>query len=477
MIPSDPIVKQSPLKRGIFETTYFPSEGILFGQLSSGRTTYKELTETLSNINYDYCIDTDALKKLINGFSKQLPIAKSRIIRKIPRLNYCFQDRYPQDLATAGLKSQVEKPVMVEKDEILVNLISNSKYYVQSPNGDENILMEVDFDLSFLCGNNTRVESNAVVSNIEGYVYKSSVGAVLVSPYNNYRSIGKMHEILGPESDSIFVEMDISADTNIEIRNSVLVNGMIRSAYIDAGGDIYSRIGIKNPKKNTDLEIRAGHAVITSGISDYRLWAGHLIFSKNWIERSVITCLGSIVTPFIRNTIVNVGVKFITRDILAGCQIYLGKELSDNSDFISLSKKLKLHNKKLKDIVLKINNTKLNIIRELQKCQELDKTKLTYNMLIDRFILSINGHLSRYKKLLNTHKEYKFQVDKDIFSIEYLEHYLNLENSSIMVYGTVVARTKIIGPNNTIEIENNQSNVEFFLESGTQTLKMRKLQN
>ncbi len=469
------------LLSGQLKLSILKQDELVLGEISNGSASSADIIAGLSRSGIKHGLQTENIEKLAAGYRGQLPIAISQIRVDIVKFKITFSDDVDTEKddpyqILAGLHNK-EISGMVMAGDRLLSITSTSKRILLKPSGKEKILSDAGSkEARHFCGKNVRVneKGNAIYATKDGVAQITTRGKVSVFPFEAHRSIGKVHGNIETEH-AMLVQGDITGGANISSMATLIVRGVIRASNIRCGGDLDCSNGLDNHHQKDDGEVRVEHNLKTSNIKNFKVWVGSKLFAHRIIDHSEVDVLDTLACPRIADSKIAVHNRIITYNIVRDCVIRFGPGAVEDPFItrfkqIHLSRSRKHHDKHLS---LEYQQAHLEQLRQksllvLRRLKTEGQSSAMVGNVLKRYVTTMEENFRIYKNDYEGLVEIEQIVKQERAELAYNTSLIeSFDRPSIMVVGKMEAGTRIIGPEDTIQLEKSVSSTIVTLDPET----------
>lgn len=477
------------LQNGAIELTILRDGSLLLAEIKRGYVNEKELLIDLHKSGFGYGLIDKSLKLLDQGHKGQILLATA-FIQNEPAgvwthstLDFSFENI----LEIVKTESFDLKSISfsVKEEERIVTITSTPKTILRYPDGRKKQLEDLGIEAANkLCGDNVQLnsETKSILSQIEGSLNRSIYGVISVYPEKKLRSIGKVHGKV-KEKQSLLIEQDVLDDSYIDIPSNLIVKGFIKSSIVEVEGNIVSHLGIENSSTRDFASIKAGQSIYTTHLTNYPVWAGSQIIVNKKIENCTIQCLDTIASPVISDCNVFVGNKLVVKDIINESEIFLSNKYVENDELTSRKSYHNQHEKRMIDLEntitaekTQIEVNRIKVITQIKKLRKTSENSYNSDLVLNRFFESISDGYKKLDKSINDYASTLDLFEKERLELSFFEQQLHHDtNPEIIVFGRIEPGTVITAPNQTLNINEELTQVSIKLDKVRGILKIEPL--
>ena len=428
--------KRVTLANGLLEITALNEGRIVLGELIRGYTSRRELRLAITEAGYPCNIMPKSLEALENGHREQIPVAVATEKAEASTVWRHFEKIIARHWAIEKVSTRREGDIdfsgRVQTGDRLLTITSSPQIMLQYPDGRKMPIRRINTQpehIDRIVGKNTRRgdKANSIIAAIDGCVHNSLYGIISVYPIIAFRNVAKLNREFG-ERSAVEVEHDVLPGATVETPSNLIVNGMIKSAHVNTGGNIHCMMGIDNNIKTKTAVVQAGQNVYTRSIQNYDVWVGGNLVVDQTIMGSKVRCLRQMVVPEIGGSEILVGHRLFADTIRKGTAIILGemtveaRELHQRRSFFQQrAKKLRdLENDLLQDRMM-IENSKHRAALLLRRMRRSEKFSQKSDIILARFAGNLEMALERYQKHVGQFKSIVRQHEIERLELAFLE--------------------------------------------------------
>lgn len=490
-----PVKRQDlDLPDSVLRLTRIRDDRLILAELIDSSIGKDDILTTIRQAGIRHGFIDSGIDLLSKGQKGQVPLARAEVMDLPARTsNVGLELPMINEVAVSGrfeLLEEVDVSFPVKAGDILLTIDDPPKTIIRYPDGQERILREhKSVDPKVFLGENTSVNKNgnAIVTDIDGLAHTTVYGSVSVYPSEKTFSVGGTHGNIRQQS-AFVVEQNVGDGAQVETVSSLVVQGAVHGAYLQAAGNIQIASTAGNSASNHEVKIIAGQSLRCLTLEDTPVWAGSHVIVAQGMVRCDIECLDTVITPMISASNVTVGNRLIVRDVEGQSMIKMGnghiadqrqrdKEATHNQHSIrysDLEQGLYEHRSVY-------GKTRENLVRQIEVLRNRSinsSQKQKAKQMVIRLFNSMSESLEIYKKDLDEYISAAEKMDQEQVALDYYQLKLNSFNDPhILVFGTMETGTLIEGPVDKLTLNGPFTKGRIGLDPHSGKLKLEPLKD
>lgn len=463
------------LQEGVLELTIIAGGRIALGQLKSGQADREDLIKQLIAAGVRTGFYDPGLAMISNGNHDKVPVAAARVLSSPGHST--MSHKIASAPAAQGDWETWRAPKLdgpVQEGDLIIQVEDTPVTSILNISGRRVELSRgADRDASQFVGIGTRPsnDNTAVVADRSGYAFRTLFGEARVLDTEEIpafsRTMGKARW-----DGSLNVLNDIREGSRAEVEGTLVVNGNVSGASLEANGNVHIEGRADNAGHEGSASISAGQSLRARDLKQTKVWAGRDIHVTQSIEKCQVQCLGICVARHIKGGEVRVGERLLAETITGAASVYLGARHIDTHDLESEISYHSQHKTMLGDIHRNLQDSQVayfrareSMVHEIQRISQGNLSAAQRSravQILTRQFTAMDETLDTFKQYLKNYIEMASKTERQLLQINYYQHRLEgTDQPEAVITGRVELGTLFFGPAGRLEIAEEVSGVRI----------------